>query len=104
MEEDKILDTNLLIRGERGLTTALNIVEYPQGLSLASKVLWPERADFVTAITAMRALKKIGMPIAAVDLLLCAIAFNRDLTLVTTDRRIAPVKAVLPELKLEIVK
>jgi hypothetical protein len=53
MEEDKILDTNLLIRGERGQTTILNIIEFPRGIGAATKILWPERTDYVLATELM---------------------------------------------------
>lgn len=101
MEESKILDTSLLINGERGLTTIFNIIEFPKALP-NSKVLFPEKRDFILSLFLMTKLLKIGKPIQAIDVLVAAMALNRDIALATADKRISFLKSIAPGLKLEV--
>ena len=103
MEENKVLDTNLLIDGETGITTILNIIEYPNALAEQdNQIIWPTRSDYVTAIDLMILLLELGKPIPAVDVLLSAICLNRKMTLVTKDNHFKYVKSVKNELSLEL--
>jgi tRNA(fMet)-specific endonuclease VapC len=105
MEANKVLDTNLLIDGETGITTILNIIEYPKSLeSQDNEILWPNRADYLTAIEIMVLLMEAGKPIPALDVLLSAICLNRKMTLVTKDKHFHYVKSVKKELSLEMRK
>ena len=105
MEAHKVLDTNLLIDGESGVTTILNVIEYPKSLeNLDNSIIWPTRRDYLTAIEIMVLLLESGKPIPAVDVLLSAICLNRKLTLATRDKHFKYVKSVKEELSLEIRK
>ena len=50
MEARKVLDTNVLIYGETGLTTILNVVEFPKSLQKNNDIIWPSKRDYLTAI------------------------------------------------------
>lgn len=105
METDKVLDTNLLIDGETGVTTILNIIEYPKSLDKQdNSIIWPSRNDYLTAIEIMVLLLESGKPVPAIDVLLSAICINRNLTLVTKDKHFNYIKSVKDELSLEFRK
>lgn len=105
MEENKVIDTNLLIEGRTGLTTILNVIEYPKSLEKDGlQIIWPSQKDYLTAIELMVLLLESGTTIPAVDVLLSAICLNRKVTLVTREKHFEFVKAVKNELSLEIVK
>jgi tRNA(fMet)-specific endonuclease VapC len=104
MEKDKVIDTNLLMEGQTGLTTILNVVEYPKSLERDDlQIIWPTKDDYITAVELMVSLLESGTPIPAVDVLISAICLNREATLVTMDRHFEFVKAVNDELSLEVV-
>jgi tRNA(fMet)-specific endonuclease VapC len=103
VEARKVLDTNLLIDGETGLTTILNVIEYPKSLDdETNEVIWPTRADYLTAVEIMVLLQESGKPVPAIDVLLSAICLNRKLTLATKEKHFNYVKEVKEELSLEI--
>ena len=105
METNKVPDTNLLIDGETGITTILNIIEYPKSLEKQdNEILWPFRNDYLTAIEIMVLLLESGKPVPAIDVLLSAICINRKLTLVTKDKHFTYIKSIKEELLLEIRK
>ena len=104
METHKVLDTNLLIDGKTGLTTVLNVIEYPKSIQKDNEIIWPTRDDYVVAIEIMVALLDSGKPIPAVDVLVAAMCLNRKLTLVTKDRHFSYVKLVREEFSLEFPK
>ena len=103
MESNEVLDTNLLIEGKTGLTTAFNLVEYPKALEAKNEILWPTREDHVAAISIMVDLLKAGTPIPAIDVLISAVCINRDLKLLTKDNHFKAVTSVRPALKLKIL-
>jgi tRNA(fMet)-specific endonuclease VapC len=102
METRKVIDTNLLIEGMTGLTTVLNVIEYPKALEENNELIWPVRDDYELAIEIMLGLLKSGKPVPAVDVLIAAICINRSLTLVTKDRHFEYIKDIREELSLEI--
>ena len=105
METRKVLDTNLLIEGESGLTTILNVIEYPKSLEKQyNEVIWPSRSDYITAIEIMVALLDSGKPVPAIDVLIAAICLNRKFTLLTRDQHFKYIKSVRKELSLQIKK
>jgi len=104
METRKVLDTNLLIDGVMGLTTVLNIIEYPKALDVQNEIIWPTQNDYRVAIDIMINLRKSGKPIPAIDVLLAAICINRNFTLVTKDRHFGYIKSIREEFSLEISK
>ena len=101
MEENKVLDTNILIPGERGLTTIINILEYPPALDKCHAII-PERQDFEMALNIAIMLRDAGNPIPVSDIVISSICINRDLTLKTTDSHFNAVKSIFPSFKLEI--
>lgn len=105
METDKVIDTNLLIEGDTGLTTIFNVIEYPKALERENtEVIWPTRRDYLTAIEIMVGLLESGKPIPVIDVLISAICLNRKLTLVTRDHHFNYVKSVKEELSLKMSK
>ena len=103
METSKVLDTNVLIDGDSGLTTILNIIEYPKAIEKGdSEVIFPTRSDYITAVEIMVDLFEFGKAIPAIDVLIAAICLNRKLTLVTRDGHFRYVKSVRKELSLQI--
>jgi tRNA(fMet)-specific endonuclease VapC len=103
VETRKVLDTNLLIEGETGLTTIFNVIEYPKVLEKSSnnEIIWPTRRDYLTAIGLMVSLMESGKLIPAIDVLICAVCLNRKFTLVTKDQHFNYVKSVEKGLYLE---
>jgi tRNA(fMet)-specific endonuclease VapC len=105
METSKVLDTNILIEGETGITTILNIIEYPKSLeNQENEILWPSREDYLTAIDIMVLLLGSGKPVPAIDVMVSAICVNRKLTLVTKDKHFNYIKSVKEDFLLEIRK
>lgn len=104
MEADEVLDTNLLMEGKTGLTTAFNVVEYPKALERGVEVLWPERRDFVTAIEIMVGLLRRGTPLPAIDVLIAAMCVNRGLTLATKDEHFEHIRAVRRDFDLRLLE
>lgn len=103
METNKVIDTNLLIEGETGLTTIFNVIEYPKALEKQDiEVIWPTRRDYLTAIEIMVGLLESGRPIPAIDVLISAVCINRKLMLVTRDHHFGYVKSVKEELSVKI--
>jgi len=104
METTEVLDTNLLIEGRTGLTTAFNVVEYPKALETKNEILWPTREDHVAAISIMVDLLKAGTPVPAIDVLIAAVCINRGLKLLTKDNHFKAIISVRSEFKLNLVK
>lgn len=102
MDETEVIDTNLLIEGRVGLTTAFNIVEYPKALEKKIEVLWPVKADFLTATEIMIDLMKSRTPVPALDILVAAICLNRRFKLATKDEHFKVIKAVRQDLNLSL--
>ncbi len=98
----EVLDTNLLIEGRRGLTTILNVIEYPPA-SKGSRLLFPKREDFLKSIEIMVKLREIGKPVPAMDVIIAAMCMRRDLKLLTKDRHFLFVKEVEPEFRVEVL-
>lgn len=103
METSKVLDTNLLIDGESGLTTIFNVLKYPKSLERnLNDIIWPTRDDYTSAIDIIVLLLEIGKPLPAIDVLLAAMCINRKLTLVTRDPHFEYVKYGRKEFSLEL--
>ncbi|MCE4599246.1 MAG: PIN domain-containing protein [Desulfurococcales archaeon] len=70
-------------------------------LGYASRILYPEKRDYHLAVRWQTLLRRKGSPIPAVDLIIAAQAYNRDLTLITRDKHFELLKReVAPDLKL----
>ena len=110
-DKKKLYDTNVLIdlvkSGKNpgdGYTTALNLVEYPKGVSLNLGVLIPSPKEYALAVKLSEKLVKTGTPVPAVDVIIAAVAISRGMTLVTKDRHLSQIRKVTPELQLELVE
>ncbi|MDF1539821.1 MAG: PIN domain-containing protein [Candidatus Thorarchaeota archaeon] len=105
-----LYDTNILINLMRdsvdtieGSTTSLNLIEFPKAAKLKGlKVIVPGRDDYDLAFELASLLLKKGSPIPAVDLVIAAVALNRNMTLQTTDRHFEMVQKVNDKLSLEM--
>ncbi len=103
MEQNKILDTNLLIEGARGLTTIFSLIEFPPACT-ACEVIVPNHEDYKRALELGVLLRKAGTPVAAVDILIASTALNRNLTIATKDKDFLQIKRIEGKLMLELVK
>lgn len=104
METPEVLDTNLLIEGKTGLTTAFNIAEYPKAPEAEIEILWPTKEDHLTAIDIMVALLKDGTPLPAIDVLIAAVCINRGFKLMTKDNHFKAIASVRSDFKLNVLK
>ncbi len=102
MEENKVLDTSLLIAGGSGVTTIFNIIEYPPAYEKCN-VIWPRREDYVRALAVASKLRKADTPVGAIDIIIASICMNRALILVTKDEDFRVVREIEPSLKLELL-
>ena len=104
----KLYDTNVLIEAKKsrkslkGYTTVLNLVEYPKGALFNLTILYPSKKEYKLAIKISKELVKRGYPLPAVDVLIAAVALNRDFTVVTKDKHFLLIKEMYPDLKIEI--
>ena len=105
-----LYDTNVLIDMMRdgvdkieGSTTSLNLIEFPKAAKFEKlKVIIPGRDDFDLAFELASLLLKKGNPIPAVDLVIAAVALNRDMILYTTDKHFEMVQQVNNHLSIEM--
>ena len=95
----QVLDTNLLIEGEKGATTIFSIIEYPPAADFCEAII-PDSKDYETAFQIALKLRKIGRPLRAVDILIASTCINRGLELLTKDSDFENVKKVEPDFKL----
>ena len=98
--EQILYDTSSLINAFkqrkqlRGYTTILNVVEFPKLLKLKLTVIYPSKSDYNLAIKLSKDLLKIGKPIPAIDIIIAAVALNRNMKLVTTDNHFAAIQKI----------
>jgi len=78
----------------RGYTTILNVVEFPKLLELKLTVIYPSKSDYNLAIKLSKDLLKIGKPIPAIDIIIAAVALNRNMKLVTTDNHFVAIQKI----------
>ncbi len=77
-----------------GYTTIFNVVEFPKSLDFNLKVIYPSKSDYTLAIKLSKDLLRIWKPIPAIDVVVSAIALNRDMTLVTSDAHFVAIKEI----------
>jgi len=98
--EEILYDTGSLINAYKqrkllmGYTTILNVVEFPKLLELKLTGIYPSKSDYNLAITLSKDLLKIGKPIPAIDIIVAAVALNRNMKLVTTDNHFAAIQKI----------
>lgn len=99
----KLLDTMILrekIRNKEEIeeyTTIVNIIEFPKIITykkFKGKVIFPDKPDYELALRLQVKLAKIGKMKPFSDLLIAAIAINRDLELVTRDKHFLDIRKV----------
>ena len=106
--EEVLYDTSSVIRivakNKRRITgyiSILTVIEYPPALNYASKILYPEKRDYHLAVKWQTLLRRKGNPLPAIDLIIAAQAYNRNLTLMTRDKHLKILKEnVAADLKL----
>jgi len=106
--EEILYDTGSLIKAYKqrkrltGYTTILNVVEFPKLLELKLTVIYPSKSDYNLAIKLSKDLLKIGKPIPAIDIIVAAVALNRNMKLVTTDNHFAVIQEIKSDLEFVI--
>ena len=92
------------IRRIEGYTAVLCIIDFPKALKIRDlKVIYPSSDDYDEALRIAVDLLSEGTPIGSSDIIIAAIALNRDLTLVTMDRDFEYIKSVRPKLRLKLI-
>ena len=106
---DEILyDTSSLINAYKqrklltGYTTIFNVVEFPKLLELKLTVIYPSKSDYNLAIKLSKDLLKIGEPIPAIDIIVAAVALNRNMKLATTDNHFTVIQEIQPDFEFVI--
>ncbi len=105
---EKLYDTSavieLVVKRKRkyipGAVTIFTLIEYPPSIKYVPEIIYPTKRDYAQAIKWQITLRKQGNPLPAVDLLIAAIAFNRDMELVTLDNHFKTIRQVEPNLKI----
>jgi len=106
--EEALYDTGALIdayrKGEnlQGSTTILNIVEFPKALEFRLRVLYPSRADYSLSLEMSVELLEKGRPMPAVDMVIAAMAVNRELKFITMDSHFQRLREVYENFNLEV--
>lgn len=97
---EALYDTNRLIqvykRGEKvkGYTIILNVVEYPKALLLKGlTVIYPLRKNYDKSVRIAKVLLLKRSPVPAIDILIAAIALNRNLKVETSNKHF---KKIMP--------
>jgi len=107
---EALYDTSVLVeiqrrgvRELRGYTTILNVVEYPKALRIRGlKVIYPDVRDYNLALVISKDLYKLGKPVPAIDVVVAAVAVNRGLKLIASDRHFEHVREIRRDLMLEV--
>lgn len=102
MEESTVLDTSLLIEGERGRTTVFSVIEFPPALPECT-ILWPRPEDYDRALAIALKLRKQGTPLGCTDILIASMCVVRHLTLLTKDKDFQAIHAVEPAFQCKIL-
>ncbi len=93
------------VRRLEGYTAILCVIEFPKALKIRGlRAIYPSSDDYDEALRIAVDLLHAGTPIGSSDIIIAAIALNRDLILVTMDKDFEHVKSVRPELKLKLIK
>jgi len=108
--EEIVYDTNKLIDAAKkgnldltGVTTVLNVVEFPKALEFENLiVLYPNVDDYQESLEIAVDLLQKGTPIPAVDIMVAAMCINRNYTFSTRDAHFTVIKALRSKFKLEL--
>ena len=111
METPRLYDTSAVIKliskeniGEiSGYITIYTVIEYPPSLTVASKILYPTKEDYETAIRWQIELRKRGHSLPAVDLIIAAIGYNNGYEIITMDKHFEHIQTIKKDVKLTIL-
>ncbi len=104
-----LYDTNILIERLRdgiaiieGATTTLNLIEFPKAAAINGlDVIIPGKDDYDIGFKLAILLLKAGKPVPAVDIVIAAIAINRELVLHTMDKHFKEIQKINKSLKVK---
>ncbi len=109
MAED-LYDTSYLIdavkegKDPTGLTTVLNVVEFPKALSLEHvTAVYPTAQDYDEAVRLSSRLLAKGTPMPAVDILIAAVCLRLKARLVTKDEHFGQMTSVSETFRFQLV-
>lgn len=105
----QLYDTNILIERLReriskleGSTTTLNLIEFPKAAAISGlEIIVPGKDDYDKGFELAILLLKAGKPVPAVDIILAAIAINRELLLHTMDGHFKEIQKIAKNLKVK---
>ena len=105
-----LYDTNVLIDRMRdgvtkvdGSTTILNLIEFSKAVTMNGlDIILLGTDDFDKGFEISIKLLSAGTPIPAVDILIAAVAINRELVLATKDRHFEYVQKICPEFQIQM--
>ncbi|TFG26425.1 hypothetical protein EU528_14420 [Candidatus Thorarchaeota archaeon] len=108
--EASLYDTNILIDRMRegatsvkGFTTILNLIEFPKAVTLTNlDIIIPGKDDYDKGFELSLLLLEVGTPIPAIDIILAAVAINRNLVLQTRDQHFEYVRKINREFQVQI--
>ncbi|TFG26429.1 type II toxin-antitoxin system VapC family toxin [Candidatus Thorarchaeota archaeon] len=108
--ETSLHDTNILIDHVRdgatsleGYTTILNLIEFPKAVTLQGlDIILPGKDDYDKGFELSLLLLEAGTPIPAIDIVLAAVAINRNLVLQTRDQHFEYVRKINQEFQVRI--
>lgn len=100
--ETSLYDTNILVDRMRegatsiqGFTTILNLIEFPKAVTLTGlDIILPGKDDYDKGFELSLLLLEAGTPIPGIDIILAAVAINRDLVLQTRDHHFEYVRKI----------
>ena len=105
---EALYDTSVLINAYRqnkqlkGYTTILNVIEFPKSLEMVLTVIYPSKQDYNLAVKLSKDLLKKGKPIPGIDLIIAAVAMNRNLTLITSDKHFEVIRDIRSDFTLKV--
>ena len=108
---ESLFDTNWLMHlykegknKEKGNTTIINIIEYPKAIDYFTNIVikYPSDNDFNTSIYLSKELLKIGKPLPSLDILIAAICYNLNFTLVTYDKHFNVIKEIWKDFQINL--
>lgn len=86
-----------------GFTTILNLIEFPKAVTLQGlDIIIPGKDDYDKGFELSILLLEAGTPVPAFDIVLAAVAINRDLILQTRDQHFEYFRKINREFKLQI--
>jgi tRNA(fMet)-specific endonuclease VapC len=109
--ESPLYDTNILIDHMHdgatsldGFTTILNLIEFPKAVTLQGlDIIIPGKDDYDKGFELSILLLEAGTPIPALDIVLAAVAINRNLVLQTRDQQFEYVRKINRDFQVRVM-